>query len=84
VPQTKFEKWRTSLKSGFIRIAKMSKSPVVPVYVENNHGHWTVNFGKPQIINKESDQLASAKEYLASMKALQNNTRKLLPPAKAK
>lgn len=65
-----FEKWRNSLKIGFIKIAQKSKAPIVPVYVENNNGEWCVIFGKPITPSDGIPDIDLAKTYLTCMREL--------------
>ena len=41
-----YDEWRTSLKPGVFAIARMTGSPVVPVYIENREGNWSVCVGE--------------------------------------
>lgn len=78
VPMGDYEKWRQSLKSGFIRIAKRTKSPIVPVYFDNTDGHWKMEFGEPMEVDEKDDNLEVGREYLQTMQAMRN--RNLLQP----
>lgn len=65
-------RWKKSLKSGFIRMARKTQSPIVPVYVEQNKGEWIIRFAEPIQVTDEKDDIAIAKEYLASMQQLKS------------
>lgn len=62
-----FEKWRQSLKSGFVRFAKMSGCPIVPVYVDNTGGEWKIRFGEPIEAPKETSNEELGQRYLQAM-----------------
>ena len=65
-----FDQWRKSLKDGFIKIAKKSGTPIIPIYVENKNGEWCIVFGKPIMPDKKSANNDLAKRYLAAMREL--------------
>lgn len=63
-----FEKWRQSLKSGFVRFAKMSGCPIVPVYVDNTGGEWKIRFGEPIEAPKSVSNEQLGQQYLQAMR----------------
>ena len=80
VPMKEFEKWRTSLKSGFVRIAKLTKAPIMPIYVDNTDGIWRFTFGELIWVDKKESNEEVAQRYLDQMKAGMNKG--LLPEHK--
>ncbi len=63
-----YEKWRKSIKSGFIRFAKMSGALIVPVYVDNTGGEWKISFAEPMEVPKDSDNEEVGQDYLRAMR----------------
>jgi hypothetical protein len=64
------EKYRMALKRGFIFLSRQKQAPIVPVYVRNDAGHWTVRFGAPMLARDKQDDVEVAKAYLDVMRGL--------------
>ena len=81
VSKDNFEDWRKSLKSGFIRIAKRTGAPIVPVYVDNTDGKWSMNFGELIYVGKNDDIVKVGEAYLKEMRKLRemSENRRLHP-----
>lgn len=63
-----FDEWRKSLKSGFIRFAKMSGAVIVPVYVDNTNGEWKISFEPIIDAPKDASNEELGQKYLETMR----------------
>ena len=69
VPKEEFERWRKSLKKGFIGMARRTGSPIVPAYMDHvSEAAWSIRFGEP--IDPDGAAIAVARRYVETMAAL--------------
>jgi|GEM_PF-5636174 len=81
-----FDEWMHALKRGAFMVSRVADAPIIPVYVEDNDGHWIVRVGetiRPSAEDKGDREKAlkgeevMAKRYLEEMRAMQEECKKI-------
>jgi hypothetical protein len=69
-----YERWRNSLKGGAFKLSRITRAPIVPVYVEQKGDQWIIRFGS--MIDPPQDKnstVKTAQKYLEAMRSLQKS-----------